>query len=258
MPAPGRGVIVKGNPKHFDLVDSLLKTILESTPRATAALYRPRHSVALVVSAKEMMFESHPVTWNTLRERLEKVPDRPFTVFCVGYADDDPDTRQAFEAARTRAGELREEYGFEYLSLVGTQPLGAEGAPTHYILADDKAMQIARPDQLTSTPPGRPRHAVKLVIGADEMTLEGDEVTWNELPGFLKKVPHRAQTVFEIAMAADGPPEEKAYEEAKSRAGALCRSYGFEHLSFTGQAPLGAKGTPTHYTAEPAVTAATP
>jgi hypothetical protein len=251
LPPPGRGIIVRGNPEDFEMVDEWLQRILEAPPSSRATLYRPRHSVTLVIDAKKMTFQGQEVTWDTLPGLLEKVEDRRFTVFCIGHVDDDPDTLRAFEAARARASELREEFDFEYLSLVGTQPFGAKGAPTHYIPADAKAQKIARPDQLTATPPGRPRHAVKLVVGAERMTFEGEEVTWGELPGLLKKVPDRSQTVLEVSYVTAFPREDFMREVTKDfawrSAGRLCEQYGFEYLSFTGSCPLGTKGTPTHY-----------
>lgn len=71
-----------------------------------------------------------------------------------------------------------------------------------------------------------PRYAVRLVVGSDSMTFQGQKTNWKELPGLLKRVPDRGQTILTIAAAARelGPDTEK---EALPRAGRLAHGLGF-------------------------------
>ncbi|MHC4575218.1 MAG: M56 family metallopeptidase, partial [Planctomycetota bacterium] len=96
-----------------------------------------------------------------------------------------------------------------------------------------------------SSPMARQRHFVRLVVGRDRMTFEGKEVTWEDLPQLLEKVPHRNNTVLTLAIAShDITLAEK--NEAVARAATLAKNFRFEYLSFVGVHPLGSKGDPTH------------
>ena len=99
---------------------------------------------------------------------------------------------------------------------------------------------------------GRMRYYVRLVVGKDKMTFQGQEVTWEELPPLLEKVPNRHQTVFQIASTSwedviDDPDKKTIYYSAEFdasnlKASKLCDSFGFEYFSFAGVHPLGMKG----------------
>lgn len=87
------------------------------------------------------------------------------------------------------------------------------------------------------------RHFVKLVIGKDRMTFQGEETTWEKLPELLAKVSDREYTVFEIAVASKNLTIAQ-YDEAFRRASKLREEYGFEYLSYVGEHPLGTKAGP--------------
>jgi hypothetical protein len=58
---------------------------------------------------------------------LEKVPDRPQTVLQFAVTSQDIENQDDMAG---RLGELRNRYGFEYLSTIGVYPLGAKGGPS--------------------------------------------------------------------------------------------------------------------------------
>ena len=100
---------------------------------------------------------------------------------------------------------------------------------------------------------GRMRYFVRLVVGKDKMTFQGQEVTWEELPQLLEKVPNRHHTVFQIAsnswkdVLSDEDKKTTSYsaefDASKHRAVELCISFGFEYFSVSGVHPLGTKGS---------------
>ncbi|MBN2291662.1 MAG: PEGA domain-containing protein [Pirellulales bacterium] len=87
-------------------------------------------------------------------------------------------------------------------------------------------------------------HFVRLVIGKDRMTFEGKDVTWEELPGLLEKVPEKNQTVLELALATD-EISIKRENDSKGKAVVLAHQFGFKYLSYIGVHPLGSKGSPS-------------
>ena len=101
------------------------------------------------------------------------------------------------------------------------------------------------------------RYFVRLVVGKDKMTFQGQEVTWEELPPLLEKVPDRHYTVFQIASNSgkdfiydpdnDTSSLSAEFEELTQRAMELCISFGFEYLSIVGVHPLGTKGGPPKF-----------
>jgi len=93
--------------------------------------------------------------------------------------------------------------------------------------------------------PARQRHFVTLVIGGDKMTFEGQEVTWEQLPALLEKVPNRPQTVLQLAMTSQDIENRDNWNDALRRLGELHHRYGFEYPSLIGVHPLGTKGGPS-------------
>jgi hypothetical protein len=83
----------------------------------------------------------------------------------------------------------------------------------------------------------RERHFVKLVLGKERMTFQGNDVTWEGLPGLLEEVPNRSETVLEVALADEAVPGKLLMDALN-----LATKYGFEYGSYVGQAQLGAKG----------------
>lgn len=99
---------------------------------------------------------------------------------------------------------------------------------------------------------GRMRYFVRLVVDKDKMTFQGQEVTWEELPPLLEKVPDPYHTVFQIASNSwkdvlyDEDKRTTSYsaefDASRLQALELCSSFGFEYFSFTGVHPLGTQG----------------
>ncbi len=95
----------------------------------------------------------------------------------------------------------------------------------------------------------RQRHFVMIVVGKNDMTFEGQAVTWEQLPGLLEKVPDPNHTVLTLAVASD---ETTLAEKNQSvgRVSALQKQFGFEYFSYVGVHPLGSKGEPSHHILE--------
>jgi len=154
-------------------------------------VYRPNYTVRLVVGGGRMTFQGQEVTWDNLRGMLESLPNRPYTVFSVAKAEDDPPTDEQFNAAQRYADEFVATYGFEGRNVWGPRPLGDHPTCVQYVPVESmhygSGETIAVNDSLlrthTATPPGRPQHAVRLVIGAHCMTFQGQEVGWERVPG---------------------------------------------------------------------------
>ncbi|MHC4618321.1 MAG: M56 family metallopeptidase [Planctomycetota bacterium] len=109
--------------------------------------------------------------------------------------------------------------------------------------AESRARQGQTDVDSRISPPARRRRFVRLVVGPDRMTFEGQQVTWEDLPKLLAKVPQRSNTVFTVAVASNDRTLAQK-NEATGRAGALAREFGFEHLSYIGVHPLGSKAEP--------------
>ncbi len=90
---------------------------------------RQRPSVTVVVGPDRMTFEGQPVTWEQLPPLLEKVPNRPQTIFAIATSSQEIEDRADWSATRNRLISLSSQYGFEYTSLVGVHPLGTKSGP---------------------------------------------------------------------------------------------------------------------------------
>ena len=116
------------------------------------------------------------------------------------------------------------------LGLTGVLALIIAGTILLPMAAAQKASGQANPEQ----------NSVRLVVGKDRMTFEGQEVTFDQLPLLLEKVPNRGETVFEIAITTKKIPFER-YDKARNRADKLVEQFGFKHLSLVGVHRLGSK-----------------
>ncbi len=99
------------------------------------------------------------------------------------------------------------------------------------------------PGSSFSTNPITTRKFVRLVVGKDEMTFEGEPITPGQLDSRLAEVPDRAHAVLELAVASDTVTV-KQVEDAKGLASQLAMKHKFNHLSLVGFHPLGTKGGP--------------
>lgn len=231
--------------RHGDLVT------LSSEP-----LYRPRRCNNLVVGTDHMTFEGQDATWDTLPALLQAVPNRQYMLLSVYKAEGNVPTTEQFEAALRKADEFVDEYGFQARLLGGLSPLGTKSCYTHYVqieeMHEDSGEVIPIDEDLfqahITDPPGRPRYHVRLVVGADRMTFQGQDATWDTLPAMLEAVPNRKHTAVEISRASDSPPGDN-FQGAVARLDELQRKFGFEGMYpfLPGLRPLGAMGSPTLY-----------
>ncbi|MCI0539047.1 MAG: hypothetical protein L0Z50_27890, partial [Verrucomicrobiales bacterium] len=88
------------------------------------------------------------------------------------------------------------------------------------------------------------RAFVRLVVGLNSLTFDGEETTWEQLPELLENVANRASTVLEIAVESDQFTLAQV-NQAQTKAKALSDKFGFEYLSYVGVHPLGSKGSPS-------------
>jgi len=110
------------------------------------------------------------------------------------------------------------------------------------LAARERTRELSDPDQ-----PSRvvgTRAFVRLVVGHNSLTFEGEKTTWERLPELLEKVPNRASTVLEVGVESDQFTLAQD-REARARASGLSEKFGFEYLSYVGVQPLGSnsKGT---------------
>ncbi len=101
-----------------------------------------------------------------------------------------------------------------------------------------KAVQSSEPAS------GRQRYFVTTVVGPDQMTFEGQQVTWEQLAAALEQVPNRPQTVFQIATTSEDIEQRSDWSDIRGRLVSLSHRYSFEYPSLIGVHPLGTKGGP--------------
>lgn len=100
------------------------------------------------------------------------------------------------------------------------------------------------PPPSSQRPQLRERHFVRLVVGKERMTFEGQETTWEKLPVLLQAVADRSTTVLEVAIASD-EMSVRQRNAAQRRAIEMAHRHGFEYPSDIGVHPFGSKGTPS-------------
>jgi len=81
---------------------------------------------------------------------------------------------------------------------------------------------------------------VRLVVGKDTLTFEGQETTLEDLEGLLVSVPNRAHTVLEIANENDELTLRR-FRQVREHASRLSGKLGLSHVSEVGAQPLGSK-----------------
>jgi prepilin-type processing-associated H-X9-DG protein len=160
-----------------------------------------------------------------------------------------PRAKRVMEYAIEEAKALSHNYvGTEHILLgllrvregIGAQVLVNLGLKLEDIRQE--VLSLLQPGLKTDT--SEERHFVRLVVGRNRMTFEGEEVTLDELPGLMEKVPNRHSTVFEIAITTKKIPFER-YDGVKNQADKLVEQFGFEYLSYVGVHPLRSKGGPS-------------
>ncbi|MHC4585790.1 MAG: LamG domain-containing protein, partial [Planctomycetota bacterium] len=82
----------------------------------------------------------------------------------------------------------------------------------------DRALSAKEVDNLFN----KIRPSVRLIVGPDRMTFEGQQVTWGQLPALLEKVTNPGNTVFKIAVSTKDMPLSR-YDSAMSRASKLVK-----------------------------------
>ena len=116
----------------------------------------------------------------------------------------------------------------------GLRKAGPSGWPTR--LPADLVLRVR---SINGAP--RQRHFVRLVVGKDEMTFEGQPVpSWEKLPPLFAHIPRRWDTVLELARASDDVVIE---DPAEAYVIGLTQDFGFEYLSKIGVHPLGSRGS---------------
>jgi beta-lactamase regulating signal transducer with metallopeptidase domain len=96
---------------------------------------------------------------------------------------------------------------------------------------------------------GHVMHYVRLVVGMNRMTFEGQDVTLDHLPDLLKQVPDRANTIFEIANESDQMTISQL-NDARFTATMISEPFGFKYSSYIGVKPIASKGSPDKIVAD--------
>jgi hypothetical protein len=131
IPVPGRQAQAERARRLAELEQAKIAAHSASTasPDAEPSPSRSRQFVRLVAGPEELTFQGEPTTWERLPELLEGVTNRAQTVFEFATAPDDFTVTQVDEL-QEQAGRLSRQFGFEYLSHVGSHPLGTLGTAT--------------------------------------------------------------------------------------------------------------------------------
>ena len=86
----------------------------------------------------------------------------------------------------------------------------------------------------------KPAHFVRLVVGVNEWTFQGDLVTGDTLLEKLQAVPDRPNTALQLAIDNDNVTYGQM-NRARSLAMQMVRELGFKYLTEIGEHPLGSK-----------------
>ncbi|MBP7744810.1 MAG: carboxypeptidase regulatory-like domain-containing protein [Phycisphaerae bacterium] len=86
------------------------------------------------------------------------------------------------------------------------------------------------------------------MIGCDKLTFEGQETTWEALPGLVQSVPDRTSTVLELAFSpelavSNSDRARTLRQEAQTQAAALVQEQELAGLNEIGTRKLGSRGT---------------
>jgi hypothetical protein len=182
----------------------------------------------LVIGPDYVEFQGRRAGAEELPALLADVLDRSNTTLEIAAASgamliDD------FQKLEGQAMSLAKSLGYAGTSYVGVHPPSEAGSDAAAAKAPAKGGT------------GR-RYFVRLVVGMDRMTFEGREVTWQELPALIEKLPNRPCTVLELASASGGLTVEH-FDAARVQAEQLVSKYGLEYLSLIGTHPPGSKGS---------------
>jgi hypothetical protein len=84
-------------------------------------------------------------------------------------------------------------------------------------------------------------HFVRLVVGMDQMTFEGEPVTLGTLADEVRKMPDLSDTVLQVAVESDNVTVGRLHE-AIGAAGNIVQQLGMRYVDDIGVHPLGSKG----------------
>jgi protein involved in polysaccharide export with SLBB domain len=120
---------------------------------------------------------------------------------------------------------------------------------TKYNFGVDRVLQAIDPPFILQSndivyvhPSGiKPAHFVRLVVGIDQMTFEGQPVLIDNITGAVLKMPDLSDTVFQVARESDKVTLERL-DEAMAVANLIVQKYGLKYVDEIGVHPLGTKG----------------
>ena len=177
---------------------------------------RKQNHVQLVVGKERLTLEGEPTTWEELRNRLEKLPDRENTVLYIARTADDWIIAE-WKELEDRILVTCRDVGIESTSFVGRRPLGY-----------------------------RATRSLRLMIaGKEYVTLDGRELKHRDLFDELLNVSDRYRTVLEICRAAGASETMKIHEweNLHSSASAIANRLGFKSTTYIGEYPLGSRAS---------------
>jgi beta-lactamase regulating signal transducer with metallopeptidase domain len=192
-----------------------------AVPEGATASAKPNGSekttrfVRIATDGKVLTFEGKETTWKELDALLAETPDRSNTVLEVGISTESMTLRQQ-EEATVNAARLASQFGFKYLSYVGTQGLGTKGSPAETL------------------------RRVRVVTDGEALTLDGEKTTWDDLSKSLEELPDRPNTIVEFAMSSADFTVALA-NESFARVRLTAAPLGFKEVTDIGVRPLGSK-----------------
>lgn len=191
--------------------------MLRGADRSELPTPRSRHFVrVVVVQQTNLTFQGEATTWEKLPDQLAEVADRDRTVLELA-TDSDQATLAQFQPIQGRIAALSQEYGFEYLSLIGVHPPGSKGSPTQRIgRQKSTAGEMATPI------------TVKVTKQAPWLRFGSEAVTAGELRDRLKEAATRNPGALVLIQAESG-----AASEQVSRVIEAAEAVGLTRVSLT-------------------------
>jgi hypothetical protein len=136
---------------------------------------------------------------------------------------------------------------FKDVDLAGVKEFRLETRPFHWVEFRNVSLVVGRKTEVEAIaapgPPGVEVRFVRLVVGLEAMTFEGETATEDALKERLEKVPDRARTVIELAVSGTDLSFAR-YDAVQQRLLKLKDELGFRSVSHVGEQPLGSRGSP--------------
>jgi len=194
-----------------------------------------QYFVRFVLGEDKITFEGKEVPLQEVGSLLAKVPDPSNTVVELATVREIRfDQLTEDSTYRAIASQLKGSK-FKFTSFIGKHSLGSIGSIPLMIYPAPTREDYKKHNCII-------QYHVRLVVGEDKMTFEGQETTLEELALLLERVPNKPNTVFQYSTTAAKRPDTIGKDTTSAAAAAQSDRYGFKYFSYAGSKPLGTPG----------------